>query len=211
MKLYVGVLSLFSAKARIALAEKGIEPELVHVGWSREHRYLPHHPDVVALNPKVQVPVLVDDDVVVYDSTLIFEYLEERVPSPPLYPRGVADRARCRRLEMQADEIWFPCVWDLIEQRFYADGTGSAEGAEAARRRAMLLYQELEKELLTREYLCDRFGVADIATFIQVHSAHVLGAGVPEPCRAVADWMQRVSQRGSVAPVLAEMSKAAVK
>ncbi len=39
---------------------------------------------MLALNPKGQVPVLVDDDLVLYDSTLILEYLEERHPLPPL-------------------------------------------------------------------------------------------------------------------------------
>ena len=211
MKLYVGVLSLFSAKARIACSEKGLAPELVYVGWSRAQRYLPHHPDVVALNPKAQVPVLVDGDVVVYDSTQIFEYLEDRVPQPPLYPNGAAERARCRRLEAHADEVWFPCVWDLIEQRFYADGTGSEAGVTAATKALGALYRELDKELLTREYLCGRFSVADIGMFIQVHTAGVLGAGVPEGCDAVAGWCRRMAQRGSVAPVLAEMLKAAVE
>jgi glutathione S-transferase len=44
MKLYSGPLSLFSAKARIALAEKRLEYELVQVGWSRTAAYEPHHP-----------------------------------------------------------------------------------------------------------------------------------------------------------------------
>ena len=55
MKLYSGPISLFTAKVRIALAEKGIPVERVEVGWTRERRYEPHHPDVVALNPKRQV------------------------------------------------------------------------------------------------------------------------------------------------------------
>ena len=83
MKLYSGPLSLFTAKVRIALDEKDVPYERIEVGWSLAKRYEPHHPDVVALNPKKQVPVLVDGDVVVYDSTLILEYLEERFPRSP--------------------------------------------------------------------------------------------------------------------------------
>ena len=103
MKLYSGPLSLFTAKVRIALDEKALAYERVEVGWSLANRYEPHHPDVVALNPKRQVPVLVDGDVVVYDSTLIFEYLEERQPQPALAPRDPAGRARCRQLEAFAE------------------------------------------------------------------------------------------------------------
>ena len=75
MKLYSGPLSLFSAKARIALGEKRLAHDLIQVGWSRATAYEPHHPDVVALNPTRQVPILVDGDAVGCDSTLIFEYL----------------------------------------------------------------------------------------------------------------------------------------
>ena len=114
MKLYSGPLSLFSAKARIALGEKGLAHELVQVGWSRAAAYEPHHPDVIALNPKRQVPILVDGDVVVYDSTLIAEYLEDRYPEPRLFPTSPAERARCRQQEAAADEIWFPHLWTLI-------------------------------------------------------------------------------------------------
>ena len=90
VKLYSGPLSLFTAKVRIALDEKRLAYEKVSVPWSLEQRYEPHHPAVVALNPKAQVPVLVDGELAVYDSTLIFEYLEERYPQPPLYPHDVA-------------------------------------------------------------------------------------------------------------------------
>ena len=48
MKLYSGPLSLFTAKVRIALAEKALDYERIEVGWSIADRYLPHHPDVVA-------------------------------------------------------------------------------------------------------------------------------------------------------------------
>ena len=56
--------------------------------------YEPKHPEVVRINPKRQVPVLVDGDLEIFDSTQIFEYLEDLVPSPPLWPVGAAARAR---------------------------------------------------------------------------------------------------------------------
>ena len=90
MQLYSGPLSLFTAKVRIALDEKRLPYERIEVGWSLASRYRPHHPEVVARNPKAQVPVLVDGDVTVYDSTQILEYLEERAPEPPLYPPTTA-------------------------------------------------------------------------------------------------------------------------
>src|SRR5215470_982845 len=99
MKLYSGPLSLFSRKVEIALGEKGLSFDRIMVPFTQERGYQPKHPDVLAANPKGQVPVLVDGELSLFDSTLIFEYLEDAYPRPPLYPRGAAARARCRLLE----------------------------------------------------------------------------------------------------------------
>ena len=62
MKLYSGPLSLFTAKVRVALAEKAVPYELVSVPFSRAGGYTPKLPEMLAINPKGQVPVLVDDE-----------------------------------------------------------------------------------------------------------------------------------------------------
>jgi glutathione S-transferase len=206
MRLYSGPLSLFTAKVRIALAEKGLAYERVEVGWSLECRYEPHHPDVLALNPKGQVPVLVDGEVVVYDSTLIFEYLEERKPEPRLYPTELAERARCRQLEAAADEILFPHVWTLIDQGFYPAGGGQRDTAQidAARAGIARFCDEREKEL-TRSFLCGDFGVADIATFVFLHAAATLGAPIRPEHAKLQGWMERMRARPAVATEVAEM------
>jgi glutathione S-transferase len=207
MRLYSGPLSLFTAKVRIALAEKGIEAERVEVGWSLADRYEPHHPDVVALNPKRQVPVLVDGDVVVYDSTLIFEYLEERHPVPALYPSELAERARCRQLEAAADEILFPHVWTLIDEGFYpADRGARDEAALETARAGIARYGEArEKELAGRRWLCDDFSVADIANFVFLNAAVTLGAPLRSEHTALAHWYERVAARPAVAREVSEM------
>ena len=136
MKLYSGPLSLFSIKARIALGEKGLDHELIQVGWSRTAAYEPHHRDVVALNPKRQVPILVDGDVVVCDSTLIFEYLEDRFPDPPLFPAGAAKRARGlqamidRRETMQRMDLVDDDDAKVGEERLCLDARGDQHDLE---------------------------------------------------------------------------------
>src|SRR6185295_9505365 len=84
IKLYSGPLSMFGAKAEIALREKGADFELEMVAFSQAQGYDPRHPDVLRVNPKRQVPVLLDDGVELYDSTQIFEYCEDRWPAPVL-------------------------------------------------------------------------------------------------------------------------------
>lgn len=202
MQLYSGPLSLFTAKVRIALDEKGIPYERIEVGWSLAARYEPHHPEVVARNPKAQVPVLVDGDVTVYDSTLIFEYLEERTPTPALMPADRASRVRCRRLEAVADEILFPEVWSLIEEAFYPAGDGGRDEARLAAARASLAvqYAGLDAELRDRKWLCgDAYTYADIATFVFVRAAAAIGAAPASELDALHGWFARMTARPAVA------------
>ncbi len=94
MRLYSGPLSMFGAKAEIALGEKGMAFELVMVPFDMKALYTPKHPEVERINPKRQVPVLVDGDLEIFDSTQIFEYLESVRPQPPLWPTEPRARAR---------------------------------------------------------------------------------------------------------------------
>ena len=114
MLLYSAPLSLFSRKVEIALVEKGVSFDRVLVPFTQTKGYAPKHPAVIAANPKRQVPVLVDDDLTLYDSTVIIEYLDDKYPNPPLLPREPKARARCRLLELEADEILLLPVRDLM-------------------------------------------------------------------------------------------------
>jgi glutathione S-transferase len=209
MKLYTGPNSLFSAKVRIALAEKAIVPdEHVSVRWTFADRYLPHHPDVLRLNPRRQVPILVDGDAVIRDSTVICEYLEETHPEPALMPRTPAGRARCRTLEAFADEVFFPSVWELIDGAFYpagANGSRDTRRVDAARARIATLHAELDGELAGREYLCGAFSLADIANVVMLSAAASMGAP-PDPGHArLSGWLARTAARPAVARELAAM------
>jgi len=207
MQLYSGPLSLFTAKVRIALAEKSLAYDRIEVGWNRHDRYLPHHPDVEAINPKGQVPCLVDGDLVLYDSTVILEYLEDRQPVPPLMPREAAARARCRLLELEADEVLFPHVWALIDSRFYP--AGDASGGEEATSGVVAYQARLAAALRDREFLCEQFSVADIGNVVMLSAASSLGVPVAPSLTSLATWMERVVARPAVAAELAGMSEAA--
>jgi glutathione S-transferase len=210
VQLYSGPLSLFTAKVRIALDEKGLPYERIEVPWSLAARYEPKHPEVVARNPKAQVPVLVDGELTVYDSTQILEYLEERYPEPALYPRDVAGRARCRRLEAAADEILFPPLWDLIEEGFYPSPAGGRSGERLARAHAALAREQrqLDRELEGRLHLCgDRPSVADIASFVVLSAAASLGAPPPPECAALRAWLERMAGRPAVRRELEGMQR----
>src|SRR5262245_43822118 len=202
MKLYSGPLSLFTAKVRIALAEKRIDHELVSVAFSRSGGYQPKHPDVLALNPKGQVPVLVDGDLTLSDSTIIFEYLEDRHPEPPLYPREAVARARCRQLEAASDEVLFPIVFELVGQVFYKPPGGVRDEAVVARARTAIgqHYDGLARRLGEQAHLCgNAFSIADIAYFLTITFATTLGAPLQDRHATLRAWYERVLARPSVA------------
>ena len=90
---------MFGAKAEIAAHEKGLDVELIMVPFEMKTLYQPKHPDVLRINPKRQVPVLIDGDLELFDSTQIFEYFESVKPEPPLWPADPRARARARLLE----------------------------------------------------------------------------------------------------------------
>src|SRR5574338_1133528 len=101
MKLYDYPDCPFAQKVRVVLAEKELEYETVFVDLrTGEHR---QNAEFLKLNPYGKVPVLIDDEVVVYDSTIINEYLEDEYPHPNLMPADSAARARVRTLEDYCD------------------------------------------------------------------------------------------------------------
>jgi glutathione S-transferase len=112
MKLYTAALSPYSAKVRAVLREKGIAFESIELPWAPAG--FVHKPEeMLRLNPRAQVPVLVEGDFALYDSTVILEYLEDRFPTPALYPQGAkakassgwpTSRASCRSRSRRSSE-----------------------------------------------------------------------------------------------------------
>jgi stringent starvation protein A len=96
-----------SHRVRIVLAEKGISLDVVDV----EAASLPE--DLLDLNPYNSVPTLVDRDLVLYDSRVIAEYLDERFPHPPLMPVDPVSRARFRLALYHIERDWYSLVDDL--------------------------------------------------------------------------------------------------
>ena len=209
MELISGPLSLFGKKVEIALAEKGIPFERVLAPFTQTQGYAPRHPRVVAHNPKGQVPVLFDGDLSLYDSTVIIEYLEDAYPAPPLFPAAPAARARCRLLELYADEVILASIRPLMHRtepgaRERADW--AAREATAAQSIAVLPthFAKTEADLAGGDYLCGTFSAADTATFLQYFYAQRLGGPSMKPFARLMEWYRRVGARPAVAAVVAE-------
>ncbi len=213
MKLYSGPLSLFSRKVEIALGEKGIAFERVMVPFTQERGYQPKHPDVLAANPKGQVPVLLDGDLALFDSTLIFEYLEEAHPTPPLMPTAAAARAQCRMMELRADEVVFPHARAFFYRTDppHPDAARRQANEEAGTLAEAALrdhFAALDQMLGRRDFLCGELSYADIAMFMVILWTQRLNGPSLEAFPALAAWHARLRARPAFGKAASEIAAA---
>ena len=201
--LYSGPLSMFGAKVQIAMLEKNLAFDLVMVAFDMQLLYQPKHPEVARINPKQQVPVLVHGGLELFDSTQIFEYLEELCPQPALWPAGLADRARARLLEHQSDEVYFPPVIRLMGLQDQPQDPSAIAAREACAR----YYQAMEEVLAGRDYLGGPCSFADIAFYMAQLFGARMGAPMGEDTPRLLAWRARMSQRPAVREVAGAMGR----
>ncbi|MCL1074779.1 stringent starvation protein SspA [Shewanella dokdonensis] len=104
MTLFSGADDLYSHQVRIVLAEKGVTVDVLQV----DPNDLPE--DLLELNPYNSVPTLVDRELVLYESRIIMEYLDERFPHPPLMPVYPVSRGQTRLMMHRIDRDWYSLV-----------------------------------------------------------------------------------------------------
>lgn len=179
--LYNAARCPYAARARIVLAEKGIEFEVVEIDLSDRPAWL------YEKNPAGRVPVLEEDGWVLPESVVIMEFLEERYPEPPLLPPDPADRAAVRLLVFRDHELTDPYY------AFRRGEDGAGEQVDAALGR-------LDAALGERPFLGGtEYGLADIAYVPWLLRARdMLGVGL-DGFPALADWLARIEQRPAVA------------
>jgi glutathione S-transferase len=187
LRLYRFPFSTNVERVALALAHKGLEAESVWVDPNDRS-------EVVRVSGQELVPVLVDGDHVVADSTAILEYLDERIPERPLYP---ADPARRTELRLFVD--WFNQVWkrppNLIvdeEAKAEPDPVRIAE-LEGLIGGALPLFEEL---LAGRDFLFgDELSAADVVAFPFLKYALLWEEGDPDRFHEVLRDTQRLDGR----------------
>jgi glutathione S-transferase len=121
------------------------------------------------LSPLRRIPVLIDDQVTLSDSSVICQYLEDRYPQPALYPHDIAARARARWLEEFADtrmgEVF---IWHLFNQVavkpfVWGEATDQDVVAKTLAVEVPQILDYLEAQLPTGGYACGDLSIADIA------------------------------------------------
>jgi glutathione S-transferase len=202
IKLYDFPQSPYCQKVRLVLAEKDLSYEKVFIDLTKNEQKTA---DFLRLNPYGKVPVLIDDDEVIYDSTMINEYLEDEYPHPPLMPEESGARARVRMLEDFADNS-FTAQGGLLaaELRKPAEQVDQ-ERAQRYRADLVRVLEYLERLLDGKEYMAGTFSLADLAFVPRLLMLPKLGVEIPARLVNVLAWSERLKQRPSVKQLQQEL------
>jgi glutathione S-transferase len=197
MKLYDFLPCPFGQKVRVVLAEKGLSYDLVPIDLAQGEQ---RKPEFRRLNPFGRVPVLVDEDVTVYDSTIIAEYLEDEYPEPPLLPAvgSSALRARGRMWEDFADSSFTPRVGQLMAELTKPEGDRDGSRVQFLQQQIEQMLTFLNHELQGQDYLVGQFSVADIAFVPRLVVLRDLGVDIAQNRPNIDAWAKRMIDRPSI-------------
>ena len=154
-------------------------------------------PEYLKIHPFGQVPALDDDGFVVYDSTVINEYLEDEYPHPPLLPAHSEDRACARLMEDYRDNRVNPHFVTLIHEYRKPEEERDAALIEEAHGNIGAAFAVVERQLQGRDYLARSFSLADIAFMPDVGLLERFNVPLDPDFTNVAVWIQRLRTRSS--------------
>lgn len=197
MKLYDFLPCPFGQKVRIVLAEKSLSYELVQVDLAQGEQ---RRPEFLRLNPFGRVPVLVDEDVTVYDSTIIIEYLDDEYPEPPMLPAvgSSALRARARLFEDFADTSFTPQVGQLMAEMARPEPERDQARLQRVHRSIERVFDYLNYELNGQQFLAGDFSVADIGFVPRMLVVRELGLDASANRPNLDAWLKRLMERPSI-------------
>jgi glutathione S-transferase len=196
IKLYTYGPSSNSRKVRAALIEKGLEFTKINIDLSKKEQ---KSPEYLKIHPFGQVPAIDDEGFVLYDSTVINEYLEDEYPYPPLMPKDSEGRARARLMEDLRDNHFNPAAGQLFRELRKPEGERDERIIEQARGKIMDCLDRLERELTARQYLAGEFSLADIAFYPNIDTLDRIQIQIDDKYPHVQAWIARLKARPSFA------------
>jgi len=197
IKLYTFPPSTNSRKVRIALLEKGLEFERITIDLTKREQ---KNPDYLKIHPFGQIPALDDEGFVVYDSTVINEYLEDEYPYPSLMPSDSEGRARARMMEDFRDSHFNPYFVHLIQESRKPEAERDAQRIDNAKVEITKAFDRTEAELQGKDYLAGPFSLADVAFMANIELLDRFGIPVdPVKYKNTVAWIARLKARPSFA------------
>lgn len=194
MRLYSGTTCPFSHRCRIVLYEKGMDFEIIDVDLFNKPE------DLAVMNPYNQVPVLVDRDLILYESNIINEYIDDRFPHPQLMPADPVMRARARLFLFRFEQELFVHV-QAIEK-------GSQKAAEKGR---IVIRDNLTQ--IAPVFQRQKFMLGEEYTMLDVAIAPLLwrldhyGIQMPKPAAPLMKYAERIFSRPAFIEALTPSEK----
>ena len=194
MSLYSGTTCPYSHRTRIVLFEKDVECQIIHVDVKKKPR------ELADLNPYNEVPTMVDRDLVLYDSLIINEYLDERLPHPPLMPVDPVTRARARLMLLRFDRDWYQLLDTLL-------GEDKKQGQRARNiiRDGLTVISPMFKD---QPYMLgEEFSLVDCSLAPLLWRLPIFEIEMPRQSKPILDYAERLFARKSFQQSLSEAEK----
>ena len=171
-----------SHRTRIVLAEKDIVVEIIDIDPANKPE------DLLSINPYDVTPTLIDRELMLYDSRVIMEYLDERFPHPPLLPVDPVSRARCRLALYRIEHDWYSLIEDIEE-----GVSGKVEQARKYLRESIASIAPIVDRMPF--FLHDEFTIVDCSIVPILWRLPVYGIELPSQAKSVLRYADRMFER----------------
>lgn len=186
MVLYSGTTCPFSQRCRLVLFEKGMDFEIRDVDLFNKPD------DISIMNPYGQVPILVERDLILYESNIINEYIDERFPHPQLMPADPLMRARARLMLFNFERELFVHVHVMENDK----GKSSEKAIERARSEIRDRISSLAPLFLKNKYLLgEEFSMLDVAIAPLLWRLDYYGIELSKTAAPLMKYAERIFSR----------------
>ena len=199
MVLYSGTTCPFSQRCRFVLFEKGMDFEIRDVDLYNKPE------DISIMNPYGQVPILVERDLILYESNIINEYIDERFPHPQLMPADPVMRARARLFLFNFERELFVHVQQLERRDQPKD---AAKLMEKARQQVRDRLTQLTPIFIKNKYMLgDEFSMLDVAIAPLLWRLDHYGIDMPKTAAPLLRYAERIFSRPAYIEALTPSEK----
>ncbi|MFV2056222.1 MAG: glutathione S-transferase N-terminal domain-containing protein [Thiohalomonadales bacterium] len=194
MSLYSHKSDIHSHRVRLVLSEKGINYETIYVD--------PANPpeDLIELNPYGAVPTLVDRDLVLYDSHVIMEFLDERFPHPPLMPVDPVSRGRSRMTLRRIQKDWDSLV-EIIES---SDELAASKAKRELTESLTVVSPIFEQKTF---FMNNEYSLMDCAVAPILWRLEKYGIELPEQARLMSEYADKLFAMENFQTSLSEVER----
>jgi len=194
MTLFSSPTCAMSHAARFVLHEKAVVADSEY--------YDPSNPpeDLLELNPTGVSPTLIERELVLYDSRIIMEYLDERFPHPPLHQMDPVSRANARMVIKRIDQDWY----QLLDEILYS---GEKKSARAKKMLKESILSSAPVFAARPYFMCDEFSLIDCAIAPLLWRLPSIGIDISTPNDAITNYAQRIFRRSAFKRSLSDAEK----